>query len=123
VPGNPELGLSTGGPEGSESNNGDGSQSSHWEAQDLNGGELIGIMDPSIASGVRRTIHDNDIDALNIFGYSLESNIAPPPPPPDPPAPGNNNFANPRVISDCTGSVLGSTLAATRDREPSHDPG
>jgi Calx-beta domain len=123
VPGNPELGLSTGGPEGSESNNGDGSQSSHWEAQDLNDGVLIGIMDPSIASGVRRTIHANDIEALNIFGYSLESNIAPPPPPPDLPAPGNNNFANPRVISDCTGSVLGSTLASTRETgEPSHDP-
>jgi hypothetical protein len=123
VPGNSELGLSNGGPEGSESNNGDGSQSSHWRAQDLNGGILIGIMDPSIASGVRRTIRTNDINALNIFGYSLENNLAPPPAPPDPPAPGNNNFANPQLISDCAGSVLGSTLAANREiGEPSHDP-
>jgi hypothetical protein len=122
VPGSSQLGLSNGGPDGSVSNNGDGHQSSHWRAQDLNGGVLIGIMDPSIGSGIRRTIRTNDTNALNIFGYSLENNNPPPPAPPLP-VPGNDNFANAKELSDCAGSVFGSTLGATFELgEPGHDP-
>src|SRR5205085_3022271 len=55
VPGSSEVGLSTGGPAGSFSNGGDGWQSSHWKH--VNGCVTpIGIMDPAIPSGCRRTI-------------------------------------------------------------------
>src|SRR6185436_2649068 len=121
-PGSSQLGLSNGGPDGSTSNNGDGHQSSHWRAQDFNGGVLIGIMDPSIGSGIRRTIRTNDTNALNMFGYSVE-NSNPPPPASPLPVPGNDNFANAHVLSDCAGSVFGTTLGATLESgEPGHDP-
>src|SRR5215472_1873951 len=67
IPGNSEMGLSNGGPDGSTTNGGDGNQSSHWKAaSDCSG--AIGIMDPGIPNGCRRTITINDTTALASFG-------------------------------------------------------
>ncbi|HYW73588.1 MAG TPA: NF038122 family metalloprotease, partial [Pyrinomonadaceae bacterium] len=119
IPGNPELGLSTGGLNGSRNNGGDGWQSSHWRHVSTCDG-YIGIMDPAISNGCRRTITSNDTLALTSFGYNLSNNN--PPPLPTPPA--NDNFANAQTISNCSGSVNGSTIGATSEAgEPNHDPG
>jgi hypothetical protein len=67
--GGPELGLSTGRPDGS---GGDLAQASHWKASDLTG-VYIGIMDPFIADGQRQIITNNDVLALNSFGYRLST--------------------------------------------------
>jgi hypothetical protein len=124
--GNPELGLSTGGPEGVSTNGGDGNQSSHWKQRSLNepSFEYIGIMDPRIPGGTRREITANDTNALNFFGYNLNNNNPPPPPPPPPAAPANDNFANAHALVGCTGSVNGTNISATHEGgEPTHDPG
>ena len=115
APNVPELGLSTGGPSGSSANGGDGWQSSHW--QHISGCTfgLIGIMDPAIPSGCRRTISTNDLIAANILGYNLESNVAPPPAPTPPPPPANDNFANAQPIAGCNGSMIGSNISATKE--------
>ena len=122
VPGNSELGLSTGGPAGSFSNGGDGWQSSHWKH--VSGCVTpIGIMDPAIPSGCRRTISANDQLALSSFGYNFTNNNAPPPPPPSPTPPANDNFANAQTLIGCAGSVTGTSFGATSEAgEPSHDP-
>ena len=121
VPGITELGLSTGGPSGSSTNNGDGNQSSHWKQQSLNEGIYIGIMDPRIPANTRRLITVNDTKALNIFGYNLDNSNPPPPPPPAPPAPANDNFVNAQVIGGCTGTVNGTNVSATKEAgEPSN---
>jgi hypothetical protein len=65
--GGPELGLSTGGPDGK---NGDGFQASHWKAVDLTG-VLIGIMDPTVPKGQARTISNNDLAAIDSMGFTL----------------------------------------------------
>ncbi|HEU5130926.1 MAG TPA: NF038122 family metalloprotease, partial [Pyrinomonadaceae bacterium] len=66
-----ELGLSTGGPTPS-SGIGDGRQSSHWRDDDLTPTkQYIGIMDPTLDDGVRRMISENDLQALDMFGYRL----------------------------------------------------
>ncbi|HEY3026777.1 MAG TPA: NF038122 family metalloprotease [Pyrinomonadaceae bacterium] len=118
-----EAGLSTGGPSGATTTNGDGNQSSHWKQAALNPTGYIGIMDPKIPSGTRRVITQYDTDALNSFGYNLNNSNPPPPPPPPPPAPANDNFASAQVISGCTGSVSGTNVGATHEAsEPSHDP-
>jgi hypothetical protein len=62
-----ELGLSTGRPDGT---GGDREQSSHWKDDGLTGIH-IGVMDPTIADGVRLTISDNDLAALKVMGYSV----------------------------------------------------
>lgn len=122
VPGNSELGLSTGGPAGSSANGGDGWQSSHWKHV-ANCVGAIGIMDPAIPNGCRRTITSNDTLALTSFGYNLNNSNPPPPPPPAPTPPANDNFANAQTISGCSGSVSGSSFGATSEAsEPSHDP-
>lgn len=123
VPGNPELGLSNGGPEGFTTDGADGWQSSHWKH--TNGcGAYIGIMDPAIPSGCRRTITSSDILALAHFGYNLTNSVAPPPAPPLPTPPPNDNFANGQTITGCTGSTDGSTFGATSETgEPNHAPG
>ncbi|HEY3580661.1 MAG TPA: NF038122 family metalloprotease [Pyrinomonadaceae bacterium] len=114
VPGATELGLSTGGPSGSTDNGGDGNQSSHWKQASLNNGVFIGIMDPRIPSGKQRDITDNDVNALNIFGFN--SNTVPPPAPPP-----NDNFAAAQVISGCSGTVNGTNAGATKEAgEPNH---
>ncbi len=114
IPGNAELGLSTGGPSGVSTNGGDGRQSSHWKHVAACLG-AIGIMDPAISSGCRRTISASDQLALTSFGYNLTNNNAPPPPPPPPPPPANDNFANAQVLSGCSGSVNGTNIGATRE--------
>jgi hypothetical protein len=111
VPGNSELGLSTGGPSAVSTNGGDGRQSSHWKH--VSGCTTpIGIMDPAIPSNCRRTITASDQLALTSFGYNL-TNSNPPPGPPPPPA--NDNFANAQVISGCSGSVSGTNIGATKE--------
>ncbi|HKO45142.1 MAG TPA: NF038122 family metalloprotease [Pyrinomonadaceae bacterium] len=122
--GPPELGLSTGGPNG-EAPGGDGRQSSHWKDDALTGGNYIGIMDPTIGSNVRRQITANDTVALDSFGYNLSNNNPPPPPPPPPPVPANNDFANAQVIAGCSGTVTGTNIGANKETgagEPSHSP-
>jgi hypothetical protein len=116
LPGQPELGLSDGGPSGSTENNGDGNQSSHWRQQIKNGGVFIGIMDPRIPSGVRRTIQPADTNALDIFGYN--STAVPPPPPP-----ANDNFSAAQGVAGCSGTTTGTNVSATRESgEPNHAP-
>ncbi|HEU4433613.1 MAG TPA: NF038122 family metalloprotease, partial [Pyrinomonadaceae bacterium] len=112
-----ELGLSDGGPQsGNFQNNADGNQSSHWRFANLNGGVFIGIMDPKIPSGTQRDITDNDLRAIDIFGYS--SIIAP-----LPPAPPNDNFSAAQTITGCAGTANGTNLGATRESgEPIHSP-
>ena len=111
-----ELGLSTGGPDPAEGD-GDGNQSSHWKADELTG-QYIGIMDPTIATGVHKDATENDFSALETLGWNLVSSVAPPPPPP--PA-SNDNFANAQNISGCSGSVTGTNLNATKEAgEPNH---
>ncbi len=122
IPGNPELGLSTGGPDGSDGGGGDGWQSSHWKHVPACGG-AIGIMDPAIPDGCRRTITANDMLALSSFGFNLTNNNPPPPAPPSPTPPSNDNFANAQTITGCSGSVGGSSYGATSESgEPNHDP-
>jgi hypothetical protein len=66
--GNSELQLSTGRPDVTSE---DGLQPSHWR-DDSVVGTRIGIMDPTIATGVRQTITFNDLTALDLFGYTLK---------------------------------------------------
>jgi len=114
-----ELGLSDGGLSASSDDNADGNQSSHWRQASRNGGTLsgyIGIMDPRIPSGLRRQITQNDIKALDIFGYN--SNTLGPPPPPS-----NDNFSAAQAISGCAGTTSGTNVGATREtNEPNHSP-
>ncbi|HEY6045085.1 MAG TPA: NF038122 family metalloprotease, partial [Pyrinomonadaceae bacterium] len=122
VPGNNELGLSTGGPSGSFANGGDGWQSSHWKHA-TSCSPYIGIMDPAVGSGCRRTITTNDTLALSYFGYNLTNNNQPPPPPTPPPPPANDNFINAQLITGCSGSTTGTSFGATSEPgEPSHAP-
>lgn len=71
--GAPELALSTGRPNGT---GGDGNQASHWKANELTG-LYIGIMDPTIARGERQEITENDLLAIDTFGYQLRSDQNP----------------------------------------------
>jgi hypothetical protein len=123
VPGETQLGLSDGGPDPDPDPtkrppNSDGNQSSHWRQASLNGGTLagyIGIMDPRIPGNLRRTITQNDVKAMNVFGYNSNiGNVAPP---------ANNNFASAQTLTGCSGTVNGSNVAATREtNEPNHSP-
>ncbi|HYK19103.1 MAG TPA: NF038122 family metalloprotease [Pyrinomonadaceae bacterium] len=111
VPGDTEIGLSNGGPDptndpNKSTDNSDGNQSSHWRQASLNGG-YIGIMDPRIPSNTRRQITQNDINALNIFGYNSNGVVTT--------TPANDNFASAQVISGCSGSVTGTNVNATRE--------
>ncbi len=72
--GGTELALSTGRPDGK---GGDLNQASHWKDDSLTG-NYIGIMDPTIAQGVRHTITSNDLLAFDAFGYSLMGSAPPP---------------------------------------------
>ena len=107
-----ELGLSTGGPNAAI-NPGDGRQSSHWRDDDLLLDQYIGIMDPTLDDGLRRTLSENDLTALDLFGYSIGG-----PPVVRPP---NDNFANAISLPGGSGSVNGSNVNATRQAgEPVH---
>jgi Calx-beta domain len=113
--GTQELKLSTGGPDGNASF-GDGNQSSHWKADELSGGQYIGIMDPTIARGVRKATTENDFKALDSFGYSLDAAVPHPAPPPAPPTgpPSNDNFASSVAVTGASGFLIGSNFGATK---------
>jgi hypothetical protein len=49
---------------------GDGHQASHWKNDQITG-TLLGIMDPTLASGQIFTISSNDLRALDLIGYDL----------------------------------------------------
>jgi len=51
-------------------NLGDGSQASHWKADELTG-ILIGVMDPTLASDTFETISSADLRAMDLIGYNL----------------------------------------------------
>jgi hypothetical protein len=68
--GTQELALSTGRPDGT---GGDREQASHWKDDRLTG-QFIGIMDPTLADGMRETISDKDLAALKSFGYAVNAN-------------------------------------------------
>jgi hypothetical protein len=107
-----ELPLSTGNPAG---DNGDEEQASHWKDDRLNGGIYVGIMDPTISSGIRRQITDNDRRALDFMGYSLGAL---------PPGPANDNFADAVTLQGQSGSVTGTNLNARKEAgEPDAIPG
>lgn len=71
----PELATSTGRPDGS---GGDGRQASHWKA-DEQSGVYIGIMDPTLSSGVRKVMTANDLQMLETIGYTINGTLPPPP--------------------------------------------
>jgi hypothetical protein len=101
-----ELGLSTGG-SNPTAGVGDGRQSSHWRDDDLSSTlPNIGIMDPTLGDGERSTISENDLKAIDMFGYTLGGPPRVPPP--------NDNFVG-------SGTVTGTNLWATREAgEPLH---
>ncbi|MGI8565706.1 MAG: NF038122 family metalloprotease [Pyrinomonadaceae bacterium] len=111
--GGPELQLSTGNADG---DGGDEEQASHWK-DDRFGGPYIGIMDPTVRSGRRFQITDNDRKAIDTFGYI--TGAVPPPPP----APANDNFANATQINGGSGTIAGTNVSATKEPgEPSNIP-
>ena len=65
--GGPELALSTGRGNGS---GGDERQASHWK-DDVLAGQYIGIMDPTLSPGQRKTITSNDLLAFDAMGYKV----------------------------------------------------
>ncbi|HEV7890689.1 MAG TPA: NF038122 family metalloprotease [Pyrinomonadaceae bacterium] len=114
--GTQELGLSTGGPDPNKFPGGDNRQSSHWRDDALIGTSYIGIMDPTISDGVREVMTDNDIKAIDSFGYSIDGAVPHPPAPPAPPTgpPANNDFANAVTLTGATGTTTGDSTGATR---------
>jgi len=67
--GGAELALSTGRP---DITGGDGRQASHWKDDALSG-QYLGIMDPTIPSGQRWTLTNNDLAAFDSIGYQLRN--------------------------------------------------
>ena len=107
--GGPELGLSTGRPNGQ---GGDLKQASHWKADELSG-VFIGIMDPTIARNVRETMTSNDQNAIDRFGYQTTPGTPPP----------NDNFVNAQTITGTSGTINATNAFATKEAgEPSHEP-
>jgi N-acetylneuraminic acid mutarotase len=108
-----ELELSTGGPNPGPGD-GDGRQSSHWKDDALSPTRpYIGVMDPTLGRGLRRTISENDIMAIDLFGYSIGA--------PAPVRPANDNFVNGIVLQNNSGTLTGSNVSATRESgEPYH---
>lgn len=78
--GGPELGLSTGRPDGS---GGDGNQASHWRDDGNVSANYIGIMDPSIMRNTRQTMTANDMNLMDSLGYTIDA-VATPTPTPTP---------------------------------------
>jgi hypothetical protein len=108
-----ELALSTGGPNPGP-NDGDGRQSSHWKDDALlSTRPYIGIMDPTLGRGLHRTISENDMVALDLFGYSIAGLPLVRPP--------NDNFANAISLTTDSGSLTGTNVNGTRELgEPAH---
>jgi Bacterial pre-peptidase C-terminal domain/Fibronectin type III domain len=61
------LNLSTGRPDGT---GGDEQQASHWKDDALTG-QRIGIMDPTLGSGTRTELTNNDLLAFGMIGYNI----------------------------------------------------
>src|SRR4029079_3354462 len=73
----------------------------------------IGVMDPPLDPGLRRTISENDIHAIDLFGYSIGLAA--------PVRPANDNFANAITLQGDAGTLTGSNVNATRETgEPIH---
>ena len=87
--GGPELGLSTGRPDGS---GGDGNQASHWRDDLSVSANYIGIMDPSINRNTRETMTANDMNAIDSLGYTI--GVSPTPTPTPTPAVNKVQFSN-----------------------------
>ncbi|MEW6128354.1 MAG: NF038122 family metalloprotease [Acidobacteriota bacterium] len=62
----------TGSAELNLSNATDGNQTSHWKDDQLTG-QHIGIMDPTMPTGRRFTVLQNDLTAIDLMGYSLKA--------------------------------------------------
>jgi hypothetical protein len=108
--GSPELGLSTGNPDGK---NGDGEQSSHWKDDHFTH-FYIGIMDPTLSPGARQQMTNNDRRAIDFLGYNLGALPA---------APANDNFVNAITLQGSAGSVNGTNANATKEAgEPAPIP-
>jgi hypothetical protein len=107
-----ELSLSTGGPN-PQPGVGDGRQSSHWKDDALfSTRPYIGVMDPTLSSGIRRTISENDIIAIDLFGYSIGVT---------PVRPSNDNFVNAIFMQSASGTLTTNNHFATREPgEPNH---
>ena len=108
-----ELDLSTGGPNPTPGD-GDGRQSSHWRDDSLiSTRQYIGVMDPTLGRGLRRTISENDMLALDLLGYAIGGPALLRPP--------NDNFQNAIALTTNAGSVTGTNVNATRESgEPTH---
>ena len=65
------IALSTGRPDGT---GGDFNQASHWKDDALTG-QFIGLMDPTIADGVREQLTAADLAAFSSIGYRLTSEL------------------------------------------------
>ncbi|WP_411704692.1 NF038122 family metalloprotease, partial [Edaphovirga cremea] len=76
--GGPELGLSTGRPDGG---GGDGNQASHWRDDGNVSANYIGIMDPSIMRNTRQTMTANDMNLMDSLGYTIDAIPTPTPTP------------------------------------------
>lgn len=61
----PEIATSTGRP---NATGGDGRQASHWKADEFTG-VYIGIMDPTLGYGERKTLTNSDLQVLESIGY------------------------------------------------------
>lgn len=63
---------------------GDGNQASHWQANEI-GGVYIGIMDPTLAAGVREEMTDADLRAFGLLGWDVDPDGDGEPQEPEPP--------------------------------------
>ena len=55
---------------------GDGRQASHWKANELSGGNFIGIMDPTLSRGERAELTTNDLRAFGLIGWDVVYPVA-----------------------------------------------
>ena len=55
----------------------DGNQASHWKADEITG-ELIGVMDPTLAAGQVYPITASDLRAFDLIGYEIVSVVPEP---------------------------------------------
>lgn len=55
---------------------GDGNQASHWKADEITGTHL-GIMDPTLGTGVHVPVSLNDVFVFNALGYSVDVSLDP----------------------------------------------
>jgi hypothetical protein len=95
------LAFSTGRPDGT---GGDEQQASHWKDDALSG-VRIGIMDPTLSSGVRTELTSNDLTAFGMLGYNV---VAPSAGCDSEPNETTTNASPLTLGTPCTGSVASS---------------